>query len=102
VDARDWANPGVGAIVSNVIAHARNGSIVVMHDAPSGSRGETIAALPSILTHYGHRGYEFVTVAELLGHNFIYPPNSWCLGLGRLPQLVRRGEEVTPRQHDRH
>jgi peptidoglycan-N-acetylglucosamine deacetylase len=76
VDARDWANPGVGAIVSNVIAHARNGSIVVMHDAPSGSRGETIAALPSILTHYRHRGYEFVTVAELLGHKFIYPPNS--------------------------
>jgi peptidoglycan/xylan/chitin deacetylase (PgdA/CDA1 family) len=76
VDARDWANPGVGAIVSNVIAHARSGSIVVMHDAPSGSRGETIAALPSILTHCRHRGYEFVTVAELLGHKFIYPPNS--------------------------
>jgi peptidoglycan-N-acetylglucosamine deacetylase len=76
VDARDWANPGVGAIVSNVIAHARNGSIVVMHDAPSGSRGETIAALPSILTHCRHRGYEFVTVAELLSHKFSYPPNS--------------------------
>jgi peptidoglycan/xylan/chitin deacetylase (PgdA/CDA1 family) len=73
VDPRDWADPGVSAIVSNVIEHARNGSIVVMHDGPSGARGETIAALPAILSHFRHRGYRFVTVAELLGHKFIYP-----------------------------
>jgi peptidoglycan/xylan/chitin deacetylase (PgdA/CDA1 family) len=73
VDPRDWANPGVDAIVSNVIAHARSGAIVVMHDGPSGARGETIAALPRILSHFRHRGYEFVSVAELLGHKFIYP-----------------------------
>jgi peptidoglycan/xylan/chitin deacetylase (PgdA/CDA1 family) len=72
VDPRDWANPGVGAIVSNVIAHARNGSIVVMHDG-GGSRSETVAALPAILSHFRHRGYQFVSVAELLGHEFIYP-----------------------------
>ena len=32
VDPRDWASPGVGAITSNVIHNAHNGSIVVMHD----------------------------------------------------------------------
>jgi peptidoglycan-N-acetylglucosamine deacetylase len=74
VDPRDWANPGVGAIVSNVISNARNGSIVVMHDGPGGARGETVAALPAILSHFRHLGYQFVTVAELLGHQFIYPP----------------------------
>jgi peptidoglycan/xylan/chitin deacetylase (PgdA/CDA1 family) len=73
VDPRDWADPGVSAIVSNVIEHARNGSIVVMHDGPSGARSETIAALPAILTHFRQRGYRFVTVADLLGHKFIYP-----------------------------
>jgi len=73
VDPRDWANPGVSAIVSNVIHNAHNGSIVVMHDGPSGARGETIAALPAIISHFRHRGYQFVTVADLLGHKFIYP-----------------------------
>jgi peptidoglycan/xylan/chitin deacetylase (PgdA/CDA1 family) len=71
VDPRDWADPGVGAIASNVIQHAHNGSIVVMHDG-GGNRRETIAALPSILAHFRSRGYRFVTVAQLLGHHFIY------------------------------
>jgi peptidoglycan/xylan/chitin deacetylase (PgdA/CDA1 family) len=72
VDPRDWSNPGVGAITSNVINNAHNGSIVVMHDG-GGNRSQTVAALPAILSHFRHRGYKFVTVAELLGHKFIYP-----------------------------
>jgi peptidoglycan-N-acetylglucosamine deacetylase len=72
VDPRDWADPGVAAISSNVIDNARNGSIVVMHDG-GGNRSETVAALPAILSHFRQRGYRFVTVAELLGHQFIYP-----------------------------
>jgi peptidoglycan/xylan/chitin deacetylase (PgdA/CDA1 family) len=72
VDPRDWSNPGTRAIASNVIRNAHNGSIVVMHDG-GGSRGQTVAALPKILSHFRHRGYEFVTVAELLGHEFTYP-----------------------------
>ncbi len=72
VDPRDWADPGVGAIASNVIGNAHNGSIVVMHDG-GGSRSETVAALPAILSHFRHRGYKFVPVAKLLGHKFIYP-----------------------------
>jgi peptidoglycan-N-acetylglucosamine deacetylase len=73
VDPRDWANPGTSAIASNVIQNAHNGSIVVMHDG-GGDRSQTVAALPAILSHFRHRGYRFVTVAELLGHHFIYPP----------------------------
>jgi len=72
VDPRDWANPGSSAISSNVIQNAHNGSIVVMHDG-GGSRSETVAALPAILSHFRHRGYKFVPVEELLGHHFIYP-----------------------------
>jgi peptidoglycan/xylan/chitin deacetylase (PgdA/CDA1 family) len=72
VDPRDWARPGVGAIASGVIHQAHNGSIVVMHDG-GGNRSQTVAALAAILSHLRHRGYQFVTVAELLGHRFIYP-----------------------------
>jgi peptidoglycan-N-acetylglucosamine deacetylase len=71
VDPRDWATPGSGAIASNVIHNAHNGSIVVMHDG-GGPRSQTIAALPAILSHFKHEGYEFVTVNELLGNDFIY------------------------------
>jgi peptidoglycan-N-acetylglucosamine deacetylase len=71
VDPRDWADPGVEVIASNVINNAHNGSIVVMHDG-GGNRSQTIAALPAILSHFRHRGYKFVTVAELLRHHFIY------------------------------
>jgi peptidoglycan/xylan/chitin deacetylase (PgdA/CDA1 family) len=74
VDPRDWANPGVGAISSNVISNSHNGSIVVMHDG-GGDRSQTVAALPSILSTFRRRGYKFVTVSELLGHAFIYPPS---------------------------
>jgi peptidoglycan-N-acetylglucosamine deacetylase len=73
VDPRDWADPGVAAIVSNVTQNAHNGSIVVMHDG-GGDRSQTVAALPAILSHFEHRGYEFVPVEELLGNQFIYPP----------------------------
>jgi peptidoglycan/xylan/chitin deacetylase (PgdA/CDA1 family) len=72
VDPRDWADPGVVAIAANVLQNGHNGSIVVMHDG-GGNRSETIAALPSILAHFRSRGYRFVTVAQLLGHHFIYP-----------------------------
>jgi peptidoglycan/xylan/chitin deacetylase (PgdA/CDA1 family) len=72
VDPRDWASPGTAAIASNVIHNAHNGSIVVMHDG-GGPRSQTIAALPAILSHFKHRGYEFVTVNELLGNEFLYP-----------------------------
>ncbi len=72
VDPRDWATPGTAAIASNVIHNAHNGSIVVMHDG-GGNRSETVGALPAILSHFEHRGYQFVPVEELLGHKFIYP-----------------------------
>lgn len=71
VDPRDWSTPGTGAIAGNVIGHARRGSIIVMHDG-GGPRGQTLDALPTILSHFRHRGYQFVTVTELLGGRLTY------------------------------
>jgi peptidoglycan/xylan/chitin deacetylase (PgdA/CDA1 family) len=72
VDPRDWSTPGTEAIKGNVVGNVKPGSIVVMHDG-GGPRGQTLAALPGIVAALRHRGYEFVTVSELLGNKMIYP-----------------------------
>ena len=71
VDPHDWRNPGAPAIAGNVIGHAGRGSILVMHDG-GGPRGQTLAALPAILSHFRRRGFRFVTVTKLLGGRFTY------------------------------
>ena len=71
VDPRDWANPGTGAIVSNVLANTQRGSIILMHDGPTG-RSETVAALPQILRGLRHRHLKPVTVTRLLGGRVIF------------------------------
>lgn len=71
VDPRDWATPGTGAIVSNVLTNARSGSIVIQHFG-GGPRYQTLAALPQEIRGLRARGYRLVTVAQLLGLRLIY------------------------------
>jgi peptidoglycan/xylan/chitin deacetylase (PgdA/CDA1 family) len=71
VDPRDWSRPGTGSIISNVLANAHSGSIVVQHDG-GGGRSETLAALPTEIDTLRARGYTFVTIPQLLGIRLIY------------------------------
>jgi peptidoglycan-N-acetylglucosamine deacetylase len=71
VDPRDWSTPGTSAIYSRVVSATRPGSIILMHEG-GGPRGQTVAALPSIIRTLRARGYKFATVSELLGHKFVY------------------------------
>ena len=71
IDPRDWALPGVSAIYDNVIANAHPGAIVIQHDG-GGNRSETLAALPQEIQTLRSRGYQFVTVTQLLGQRLIY------------------------------
>ncbi len=71
IDPRDWARPGTGAILSNVLANAHPGAIVIQHDG-GGDRSQTLAALPQEIAALRGRGYQFVTVTELLGQRLIY------------------------------
>lgn len=64
-DTRDWASPGVSAIVKKVLNNARNGDIVLFHDKVEG-KSHTVAALKTILPKLQQQGYRFVTVSELL------------------------------------
>jgi peptidoglycan/xylan/chitin deacetylase (PgdA/CDA1 family) len=73
VDPRDWSLPGQGAIEANILGHARNGSIILMHDG-GGPRDETLAALPNVIGGLRARGFEFATVSALLGNEILYRP----------------------------
>lgn len=73
VDPRDWSTPGTGAIYGNIVANAKPGSIILMHDG-GGPRGETLEALPQVIDTLRSRGYSFETVSELLGYRLIYKP----------------------------
>jgi polysaccharide deacetylase 2 family uncharacterized protein YibQ len=52
---------GVGALV----ARGRPGSIILAHDG-RGTRDQTVAALPTLLARLRERGFELVTVSELM------------------------------------
>lgn len=58
VDPRDWAKPGVPAIVHTVLGTATRASVILLHDG-GGNRGQTVAALDKILRVLIQRGYSF-------------------------------------------
>ena len=61
-DSRDWARPGVDAIVRNSTPHNGAGAVVLLHDA-GGDRSETVAALDRLIPQLRARGYRFTTVS---------------------------------------
>jgi peptidoglycan-N-acetylglucosamine deacetylase len=65
VDTKDFAQPGVGAIVHSVLAGAKPGAIILMHDA-GGQRAQTVAALPTIIAALRRRHFQLVTVPKLV------------------------------------
>lgn len=72
IDTNDWRLPGSGSILAQ-IKRARSGSIVLMHDG-GGPRSQTVGALEAGIENLQGRGYELVTVTELLGNEFRYRP----------------------------
>ncbi|BCJ87296.1 polysaccharide deacetylase family sporulation protein PdaB [Effusibacillus dendaii] len=63
-DSLDWKNPGVDAIVNRVLSKAHPGDIILMH--ASDSCKQTVEALPRIIDGLRAKGYQFVTVSELI------------------------------------
>jgi len=63
-DSLDWKNPGVDTIINRVVSRAHPGDIILMH--ASDSCKQTHEALPVIIDRLRAKGYEFVTVSELL------------------------------------
>ena len=61
----DWTALGSAAISRQVLSHAANGAIILMHDG-GGDRSRTIAALPSIIEGLLARHFRFVTLGQLV------------------------------------
>lgn len=63
IDTLDWKHRDPEKTVLAVKEHAKNGSIILMHDIHQA----TADALDEVLATLQKQGYEFVTVSELLG-----------------------------------
>src|SRR5580658_4492743 len=72
IDPDDWSMPDgktqmpAPAIVQNVLRQVDKGNIILLHDG-GGERAQTVAALPLIIDALRARGYQFVSIADLLG-----------------------------------
>jgi hypothetical protein len=62
VDPRDWAGGSAQSIADHVVGHAHSGAIVVMHL----SAAHTAEAVPMMASRLRAKGYELVTVSEML------------------------------------
>lgn len=69
VVASDGFNNNAESIVNNVERKVQNGSIVVFHIHDGSYAPKTNDALVKIIPDLRKRGFEFVTVSELLGEN---------------------------------
>jgi peptidoglycan/xylan/chitin deacetylase (PgdA/CDA1 family) len=71
VDTGDFTRPGTAAIVDRAVNRAKNGAIILMHDG-GGDRRQTLTALPEIIRRLRARGFQLVTVPQMLLHD---PPS---------------------------
>ena len=62
VDPLDWKRPGSGVVTSRILAGTTPGAIVLAHDL----HGGTVDAMPATLDGLLRKGYQFVTVSQLL------------------------------------
>ncbi len=70
VNAGDWRGADPEKIKKRVLSGAENGTIILMHDgrnlAAGHDRTSTVAALPKIILSLQDKGYNFVTLPQLL------------------------------------
>ena len=66
VDTNDWRKPGSSVVAARAVNGAKPGSIILVHDI----HASTVAAIDAIVKGLKNRGYELVTVSELMrrGH----------------------------------
>jgi len=71
IDPDDWSLRGgkpipAKEIVDSVLRQADNGNIILLHDG-GGDRTQTVAALPQIIDTLRDKGYQLVSVSDLIG-----------------------------------
>ncbi|MEV0155648.1 glycosyltransferase [Micromonospora sp. NPDC050686] len=78
LDSRDWARPGVDAILRSMTPAPGAGAVVLLHDA-GGDRSQTVAALDRFIPMMQARGYTFTTVSD--GVNRARPDAAAVVGM---------------------
>lgn len=63
LDTIDWQRPDAEVIIERIIPKARNGAIVLMHPTQP-----TVEALPKMIKGLEEKGYQLVTITELLSN----------------------------------
>ena len=63
VDTSDWKRPGSSVVARRVINGAHRGAIILAHDI----HPPTVRAMPTALDGVIGRGFQFITVSEILG-----------------------------------
>ncbi len=62
VDPLDWKRPGPSVVANRIVRQTRAGSIILAHDIHPG----TIKAMPAVFDQLRAKGFQFVTVSELI------------------------------------
>ena len=95
IDPSDWQKPGAEELVKSVVAQTlkQGGGIILLHDS-GGDRTQTVAALPHIIDALRNEGFEFTSLAALLGASRaeIMPPAQIS---GAIPPLKKRIDTIT-------
>jgi len=98
IDTLDWEGISASKITKSVLSKASPGSIVLMH-AGSGAVN-TPAALPNIIKGLKDKGYQFVTIPELL--NYIpsndIQENQYVVKAGDTLMKISKTYDVTVQQ----
>ena len=88
-EARDWLMPGIDVISSRILGLASNGAIILLHDG-GGNRYQTVKALPTIITTLRAKGYNFVTLQQMVNDLPKHPAAS------QMPVSISATMVVTP------
>lgn len=70
VEAKDWEQPGMEYILSVSRKYAAKGSILIFHDG-YGDRSQTIESVRTLAFELARKGYQLITVSELLNKSMI-------------------------------
>ncbi|MBP3918713.1 MAG: polysaccharide deacetylase family protein [Clostridia bacterium] len=66
IDTRDWDHAMADDIAANILNNVTAGDIILFHDCVSRKDSQTLAALKKVVPVLKERGYQFVTVSELI------------------------------------
>ena len=90
VDPKDWQRPGSSVVARRLVEGARNGSILLAHDIHS----PTITAMPSALDQLLRKGFQFVTVSQLMALQQSAATGPQPISLNEMPKDVGPPHEL--------